>query len=347
MRNLVCSIAAMLCIASTFMACSNSTNEESRNVKEESSVRTQGQDTLSVDSVSNADKGNQVQGTDNLTSKIESVSLTSKEFKDSKKKAVIIAVSRYKGDWEPLSCFNDVKYLDSVLKKSGFTVTIVQNDDATHAGIKDSLKKVIKNCHEGDMVLVHFSGHGQQIEGGDQSREPDRKAESFVAFDAYPKCYKNIYDGSGHLSDDEIHNIRNEIRKRIRKTGFLMMTFDACHSAGSTDGNRGIDSDIDIIRGTNESIVIPNFKPEPLRIKDNAPDLSPFIELSACQEGEINFEYVINEKKNERCGSLSYLMYLSLKDGFTDFNGIKNYVMNNYKKSKCMMRQKPYAYSTS
>jgi hypothetical protein len=55
---------------------------------------------------------------------------------------------------------NDVAMMTSLLKSRQFAVEIRTGPDATRAGILDSFDKLIADSHDGDAIVVYFSGHG-------------------------------------------------------------------------------------------------------------------------------------------------------------------------------------------
>ncbi len=225
---------------------------------------------------------------------------------DAKKMALLIAVQDYPGitGWTTLHSREDIKLLKGPLEDSGFTVFTLIDGAATHKGIINAIGKLKEKCAPGDMVLIHFSGHGQQMPDlvGDEN---DHKTEAFIPYDAKDRPTKG-YNGENHLTDDEINNALIPIRNKLTKTGHLLVTFDACHS---TDMSRGDDefNELDslIIRG------LPKFKGKPLNKKIQRNHLNKnaanCIEISACASTELNREY------RNQYGSLSYLLHLGIK----------------------------------
>ena len=54
----------------------------------------------------------------------------------------------------------------------------------------------------GEVIVVHFSGHGQQI-ADDNHDEADRLDETVVPYDA-PSRWTTGYTGERHIRDDEL-----------------------------------------------------------------------------------------------------------------------------------------------
>ncbi|MES2881490.1 MAG: caspase family protein, partial [Bacteroidota bacterium] len=85
-----------------------------------------------------------------------------------KKYALIVAVGTYMpgSNIASIASLNDIKYIKAVLKNNGFipaNIATLENAKATKAGILLSLDGVAKKAAAGDVVLLHFSMHGQQI----------------------------------------------------------------------------------------------------------------------------------------------------------------------------------------
>ena len=59
---------------------------------------------------------------------------------------------------------NDAKAMDETLRAAGFTVTTLI--DATRSQFGDRWREFLNALQPGDLVLVHFAGHGIQVDGG-------------------------------------------------------------------------------------------------------------------------------------------------------------------------------------
>jgi uncharacterized caspase-like protein len=67
----------------------------------------------------------------------------------------------------PLSeCVNDAKAMSDLLGQKGYDVTLLL--DATTAVFRDQLRSFAESLCSGDTVVVHFSGHRQQQQGGNR-----------------------------------------------------------------------------------------------------------------------------------------------------------------------------------
>ena len=237
------------------------------------------------------------------------------------KKAILIGVSDYPegSGWCKLNAHNDVTLLRDLLS-SDWDVTVLEDRQATHNGIVSILNKVAKSSSLGDTVLIHFSGHGQQMlpKEVDPLHDPDMLDEAIIPYDA-KKDWSPDYAGQNHLRDNEFGGLIDAIRNKAGVGGLVVVVLDACHSdsmpripgtpAGTTEGYRGT-SDIFGKEITDASIKN-RFKRDTSKIEiiNNAAG----VYLSACQANSRNAE--ITSPEGVGYGSLSYAVAGALKDG--------------------------------
>ena len=151
------------------------------------------------------------------------------------KRALIIAVGDYNYEttgWKPISSANDVPLIKGALKAQGFSeeqITTIKDEDATKAGILSALQNLLETTNTGDVVVIHYSGHGQQITD-DNGDEIDGYDEAMVPIDAHSRFKKGVYEGENHIRDDKIGEILNKIRKKVGPKGSVMLIMDSCHS---------------------------------------------------------------------------------------------------------------------
>lgn len=243
----------------------------------------------------------------------DSTSMDTDAFKNSKKKALLIGVGNYptypnkEEAWDRISSGNDINLLNGALNEVGFEVIRLTENKATYQGIKNALKDLTAMCQEGDTVLVHFSGHGQQmvdLEGD----EPDGKAETFVPYDAKRVCSAdaNGYRGQCHFTDDELHTFITTLKQKLGKSGYLLVTLDACHSGGDESGET-------TVRGTKDIFgkgILERAKIKPRFIAGTVNN-AVCVTLSACKFNESNHEIT---KDGKSYGSLSFAMFEKLNE---------------------------------
>lgn len=145
------------------------------------------------------------------------------------KKAICIGINDYPGTQSDLSgCVNDAHDWSNVLDERGFAVTLLLDVQATKAGMKRAIGDLIATAEPGDTLVITYSGHGTWVPdtSGD---EADGRDEGLCPYDI---------GTSGALLDDEIHDLFQQRRKRVR----ILLLSDSCHSGSVT---RGDDSDLD------------------------------------------------------------------------------------------------------
>lgn len=233
------------------------------------------------------------------------------------KRALLVGISKYRTetrrDWQNIHGSEDVELLVPALKAQGFLVSTLTNEQATRAGIISGLKKLVKKTKKGDIVYIHFSTHGQPVEDGMNgfaADETDGWDEAIVPIDAGSR-YSERYDGSKHITDDEINTYVSQIRTKIGPQGALYVVMDACHSGNASRG------DFETTRGTNEGLSRSGKKYSFINADNkqhyrlaSGSKLAPTVFLEACTSKERNYEITIGKKEY---GSLSYMVYLTLK----------------------------------
>ena len=206
--------------------------------------------------------------------------------------------------WSNIHGTNDVELLVPTLTRQDFSITTLRNKEATAIKIRKTFKKFTSFCHEGDLVYIHFSCHGQPVEdlNGD---EPEGWDEALVPIDA-PKTYqKGVYEGKNHIIDDELNEYLREIRTKVGKNGFVYVVVDACHAGSSYRG----DEEEVITRGTSRGFS-PMNKPFVPKIDrrgkmeiERSETMSDICILEACRSYQVNSEI---QEDGVYYGSLSY-----------------------------------------
>ena len=228
-----------------------------------------------------------------------------------KNKALLIGIGRYKTDsgWRDISSTNDIIIIKKSLPSS-FDVQTLEDSQATYENILYALESLISYAEEGDTILFHFSGHGQQMVALD-SDEPDGLDEALVPYDA-PNHKNDSYNGERHLKDNELGEYIDGLRKQVGVTGFVIICLDACYSDSM---NRGEGSNSIICRGGADIFGIDNLSQAEVatiykkRICDEniwfdkGNGLSDIVVLSACKSYQTNHEI---KKNGVGYGPLSY-----------------------------------------
>lgn len=238
------------------------------------------------------------------------------------RRALVIGIGDYPANsgWKKINGDKDIPLVEEMLIANGFTksnITELKNEQATCAAICQEFENLISSSQAGDIVYIHFSGHGQQITDLNGDEITDHKDEAWIPYDAQLAMRGGKYEGENHLIDDQINSYLHRMRLAVGQNGKIIVVADACHS-GDSDRTEDDDNVTERIRGTytvfeidNVEKVIQRFKrkfaihcnisrvaiisaPEPLSIE--------WIFISACKDNQNNSEYKGN-------GSLTFAIY--------------------------------------
>lgn len=234
------------------------------------------------------------------------------------KRALIIAVGTYDEGtkWAPISSENDVPLIKNALLRQNFkeeNIRILLSNEADKEGILSAFRELYEKTNPGDIVVVHYSGHGQQVEDfiGDEADGLDEAIVPRNALAFYSE--EKNYHGQDHIIDDELEVIIQNLRNRLGKNGQLLWVMDSCHSGSMTRGGKA--------RGGHGALVSPEWKaPKNTEITRGSgffltsrlsEEASPFVMISGAAANELNYEYV---HEGEGVGSLSYAFSKAMND---------------------------------
>ncbi len=234
--------------------------------------------------------------------------------------ALIVAIGNYPNPdenlWPVISSANDIPLIkNALIKNQNFNennVMVLLDSQATKKGITDALDKLIDDVKKGDIVVIHFSSHGHQIED-DNNDEIDGLDEVIVPYGAVASYDENKFKElfKGYLRDDLFGEKITLLRNKLGKNGDVLVILDACHSGS---GTRGIPTAK--IRGGNSAMVSSKFKAGNFSAVDTAgvfkesvttklsTDAATFVLISGAQAKEVNSE--CNDDNGNPVGSLSY-----------------------------------------
>jgi len=176
--------------------------------------------------------------------------LSPTEGKEPNKIALLIGISDYdrerdqKLDWHNLNCTKDVEAMEKTLEeKFGFKdILVITDEKSTHDGIiKAFREQLIEKAEPGDVVVFHYSGHGQQIPD-DNGDEIDGKDECLVPYDygvTKAPSPEEIKDNQ-RIRDDELEGLLAELSEKMQGRGDIMVILDSCHSGTGTKGGLAI-----------------------------------------------------------------------------------------------------------
>ena len=160
------------------------------------------------------------------------------------RKALLIGINRYRIPGADLrGCINDVKNLRAALTTycgfSSSNVTTLTDFAATTRAMQASIEKLVRGARKGDVLLLHYSGHGANVPD-DDGDEADRRDEILCPTDL---------DWKKPLRDDWLRKTFDGLgTKRVS----LTVIMDCCHSGTNTRLTLPADSK-----------VIPRYLPNP------------------------------------------------------------------------------------
>lgn len=240
------------------------------------------------------------------------------------RRALVFGLGKYQDPaWNKINGDADVYYVQQMLTANNFKdVKTLKNEQATKQGMVNAFVALVKRCRKGDMVYVHYSGHGQlmtDVDGDEALRTSARHAEwdeAWVPYDAYMHyCEKDR--GEKHFCDDEVALYLSAIREKIGASGILIVAIDACHSGDATRGEedepvRGIDTKFNIPKATSVKAAKAAPKEE-------------WMTISACKPYQL-----CAELKNLNVGKLTFALYSLGCKVFSLKNEELQQVLNQY-----------------
>src|SRR5665213_567146 len=161
------------------------------------------------------------------------------------KRALIFAIGNYPEDseWPPIASSWDDSLIRKALRNQKFTdVVTVRDKAATVNGIKNSLNDLITRSKPGDIVVIHFSSHGEQVEDL-TGNKPDGVEESIVGFDAKQPPYGTeptkeelLKLRKGYFLDNAFGVYVDKLRAKLGKRGDVVVFMDLCYAGTGTRG---------------------------------------------------------------------------------------------------------------
>ncbi len=240
------------------------------------------------------------------------------QAKAQQKQALIIAIGNYPASsgWPVISSNADQQLVRQALLRQGFAdskIQVLRDSMATKAGITAALEALVKRVQAGDIVVLHFSSHGEQVED-DNGDEADGLDESIVSYGAVISTKSADFqkDQQNYFRDDLLGFYVKKLRQKIGPSGDLAVFINACHSGSGTRGSAKV-------RGGKAPLVSAGFDAGKYRGKEdkelvvereregeiaNTSALSPYVIISAARADELDFE--VKDDKDNGVGSLSY-----------------------------------------
>jgi hypothetical protein len=134
------------------------------------------------------------------------------------KRAYLYAINDYNGSDNDLNgCLNDQQNVIEKLREiGGFEIHALQNSQVTRGNVVRYLSEAVNISQPGDMIVIHYSGHGTQIID-DSKDELDGIDEALYLYD-------------GPLSDDILSGILSQLRDGV----ICVVLLDSCFSGTAT-----------------------------------------------------------------------------------------------------------------
>lgn len=247
------------------------------------------------------------------------------------KRALLIGINYFGSSCELHGCVNDIddvrKYLESECGFSQFTIlkesdmsqhlTAVASCEAkqpTKENIMTAIREVVKSTVGGDMLYVHYSGHGSHI-ADNNGDERDGEDECICPLD---------YLTAGFILDDEL---RAELVDKLAPGAKLRVVFDSCHSGSALDLSvRWGGGDVWIHEKSpsllpvalNQSVIVTRHK------KQNSTDV---VFISGCKDIQTSCDSQFDGRNN---GALTWALIKSLRS-FRKGNKSTNNTQHDWK----------------
>ncbi|MET0517066.1 MAG: caspase family protein [Nitrospiraceae bacterium] len=141
------------------------------------------------------------------------------------KRAVLIGINRYQVPGSDLrGCVNDVNNLQKVLTQyhgfAGKDITVLTDLKATKKAMEAAIQKLVAGTKKGDVLLLHYSGHGSNVPD-DDGDEADKRDEILCPTDL---------DWKNPLRDDWLRKTFDKLKAGVS----LTVIMDCCHSGTNT-----------------------------------------------------------------------------------------------------------------
>ncbi|MGC3974874.1 MAG: caspase family protein [Nitrospira sp.] len=142
------------------------------------------------------------------------------------KRALLIGINRYQVLPTLNGSLNDIETMRQVLTtRWGFQpqqITMLTDQAATRAGILAAFERLVQETRPSDVVYVHYSGHGSQVEDLNGDETDDHLDETLVPHDGRTPTVPDI-------TDDELEAIVSRLKARS-----ILIVLDSCHSGTAT-----------------------------------------------------------------------------------------------------------------
>jgi hypothetical protein len=145
------------------------------------------------------------------------------------KRALLIGINDYAAESIPdlYGAINDIEAMRQILiTRYGFSnehITMISNEGATREGILAALEQLVESSGKDDLIYIHYSGHGSQVEDRNGDEKDDNMDETLVPQDS------RTSDEVRDITDDELAQILARLESR-----YTLIVLDSCHSGTAT-----------------------------------------------------------------------------------------------------------------
>jgi len=152
------------------------------------------------------------------------------------KYGLLIGISDYRssGLTDLAGTQNDLIIMETILSdpRYGFAdnLIVLRNRQATHTGIKKAFAELADRVANGDLVYIHYSGHGSYTENlNNDDGHGEQYDQTWVSWGSRSTVAADTdrYD----ILDDELNEWLGVIISKIGRNGQLILVSDSCHSA--------------------------------------------------------------------------------------------------------------------
>ncbi len=155
-------------------------------------------------------------------------------------RALLIGINEYVAVPDLRGALNDIELVRGILiDRFGFAasdIEMIVDDDATREGILLGLDRLAERTNPGDIVYLHYSGHGSQVADFDGD-EADGRDETLIAQDGRTP-------GVPDITDDELGDKLAAIPAET-----LVVVLDSCHSGTATRSLGALSVGTDLLGG--------------------------------------------------------------------------------------------------
>lgn len=218
-------------------------------------------------------------------------------WEHSTKVALLFGINDYPGGGnnDLNGCLNDLALAES--KLMGFQIRKFENSQVTKANFIQQVNYAISNSVVGDVIYIHYSGHGTYVE--------DKNGDELDGYD------EALYLYDGPLIDDTL----NDALRATPEGVTVVLLLDSCFSGTATRG---------LAKGR---FMHPKFDKVPhLRVKRKFYDYMSWVVISGCGENQTSADALINGKYH---GAFSYYAMNTLLGSMTYktwFDKIRQYL---------------------